>query len=162
MYHRGKMVDCSSVRVVGAIWPGILSKHSMKYKLWEQNTDKKENKIFRIYYRNSDGIMCKVIYEKGLPNIWGNAQIFSPYMRRSLVIYDFAPVSSKFPNIWGNFYFLFLSVNAESCTVRRKQWHFYTQSYKFLGSWNFYGCLLPIIWNLLGPYRAPPPPSVNG
>jgi hypothetical protein len=32
---------------------------------------------------NSDGIGCKVIYEEGLPNIWGNAQQFSPYMRRS-------------------------------------------------------------------------------
>jgi hypothetical protein len=27
------------------------------------------------------------------------AQIFSPYMRRSLVIYDFAPDPSEFPNI---------------------------------------------------------------
>ncbi len=35
--------------------------------------------------------------------------IFSPYMIRSLVIYDFAPESdpSEFPNIWGKFYFLF-------------------------------------------------------
>ncbi len=38
-------------------------------------------------------------YEEGFPNIRGNAQIFSPYMRRSLVIYDFAPDPSEFPNI---------------------------------------------------------------
>ncbi len=29
------------------------------------------------------------------------------YMRKSLVIYDFAPDPSEFPNIWGKFYFLF-------------------------------------------------------
>ncbi len=32
---------------------------------------------------------CLVIYEEGLPNIWGNVQIFS-HMRRPLVIYNFA------------------------------------------------------------------------
>ncbi len=31
--------------------------------------------------------------------IYEEAQIFSPYMRRSLVIYDFAPDHSEFPNI---------------------------------------------------------------
>ncbi len=45
------------------------------------------------------------IYEEGLPTIWGNAQIFSPYMRMSLVIYDFAPDPSEFPNIWGNLFY---------------------------------------------------------
>ncbi len=35
--------------------------------------------------------------EDELPNMRGNAQIFSPYMRRSLVIYDFAPDPSEFP-----------------------------------------------------------------
>jgi hypothetical protein len=41
---------------------------------------------------NSDRIGCKVTYEEGLPNIWGNAQIFphGPFMRRPLDIYDFA------------------------------------------------------------------------
>ncbi len=43
---------------------------------------------------NSDGSGCKVIYEKGLPNILGNVQIFSHI----------------FPYIWGKFYFIFLSV----------------------------------------------------
>ncbi len=35
---------------------------------------------------------------------------FLPNMRRSLVIYDFAPNPSEFPNTWGKFYFLFISV----------------------------------------------------
>ncbi len=70
-------------------------------------TDKKENKIFLIY-RKFRSIGCKVIYEEGLPNnIRGNALIFSPYMRRLLVISDFAPAPSEFPNIWGKFSFLF-------------------------------------------------------
>ncbi len=42
----------------------------------------------------------KVIYEEGLPNMLGNAQIFPPYMRRSLVTYDFAPDPSEFPNTY--------------------------------------------------------------
>ncbi len=60
-------------------------------------------------FRWEDGIGCKVIYEEGLPNIWGNAHILSPYMRRSLVIY---PDPSEFPNIWGTFYSPFLSVSS--------------------------------------------------
>ncbi len=42
-------------------------------------TDKKENKIFLVYEEiqmGSDAVM----YEKGLPNICGNAQIF-PHIR---------------------------------------------------------------------------------
>ncbi len=36
-----------------------------------------KNKIkFTSYIRNSEWSSCKVIYEEGLPNIWGNAQIF--------------------------------------------------------------------------------------
>ncbi len=35
-------------------------------------------------------------------------------MRRSLVIYDFAPDPSEFPNMWGKFYFLFYQ-----CTYRQ-------------------------------------------
>jgi hypothetical protein len=44
-----------------------------------------------------------------LIHIWGNSQIFSPHIWRSLVIYDFAPDPSEFPNIWGKS-FAFLSV----------------------------------------------------
>jgi hypothetical protein len=39
-------------------------------------TDKKEKKIFLIYKKNSEWSSCKLIYEEGLPNILGNAQIF--------------------------------------------------------------------------------------
>ncbi len=49
----------------------------------------------------------KVINEEGLSNIWGNAQIFSLYMRRPLGIYYFASDPSEYPNIWGKFSFLF-------------------------------------------------------
>jgi hypothetical protein len=50
-------------------------------------------------------------YEEGLPNIGGNAQILSPYMRRSLVIYEFAPTPSEFPNTYmRKIFFSFLSV----------------------------------------------------
>jgi hypothetical protein len=55
---------------------------------------------------------CAKICEEGLPNIGGNAQIFSPYMRRSLVIYDFAPDPSEFPNIWEHFLFFFIIVGS--------------------------------------------------
>jgi hypothetical protein len=64
-----------------------------------QYTDKKETQNFPHILGNSDGIGCKGIYEKGLPNIRGNSQIFSPYMRRPLAIYGFAPDPSEFPNI---------------------------------------------------------------
>ncbi len=46
------------------------------------------------------------MYAEGHTNLWGNALIFSPYMRRS-----FAPDPSEFPNIWGKFYFIFISVS---------------------------------------------------
>ncbi len=42
--------------------------------------------------------------QEGLPK---NAKILSPYMRRSLVIYDFAPDPSEFPDKGEKFYFLF-------------------------------------------------------
>jgi hypothetical protein len=41
-----------------------------------QYTDKKERKKFPHIQGNSEWSSCKVIYEEGLPNIWGNAQIF--------------------------------------------------------------------------------------
>ena len=37
---------------------------------------KKRTKFSHIW-GDSDGIGCKVIYEEGPPNIWGNAQIFN-------------------------------------------------------------------------------------
>jgi hypothetical protein len=40
-------------------------------------TDKKENQIFLIYKELQSGAVANsYIYEEGLPNIWGNAQIF--------------------------------------------------------------------------------------
>jgi hypothetical protein len=42
-------------------------------------TDKKENKIFLIYIRNSEGIGCEVIYEEGLPDILEMRKYFSKY-----------------------------------------------------------------------------------
>ncbi len=44
-------------------------------------TAKKRKLNFPHIQGNSDGIRCKVKYEEGLPNIRGNAQIFSPYVR---------------------------------------------------------------------------------
>jgi hypothetical protein len=61
-------------------------------------TDKKQNKIFLIHREIQMGSGAKS-YEEGLPSICGNAQIFSPYMRRSLVIFDSEPDPSEFPNI---------------------------------------------------------------
>jgi len=43
---------------------------------------------------NSPGTECKVIYEKGIPNIWGKSRIFNMRMRKPLVIllkYNLAP-----------------------------------------------------------------------
>ncbi len=50
--------------------------------------------------------------------IWGNAQIFSPNIRRSLVIYDFAPDPSEFPKLWRKFSFLFYQ-----CGPLAQLWH---------------------------------------
>jgi hypothetical protein len=58
------------------------------------------------------------IYEEGLSNIWAN---FSPYMRRPLVIYDFAPDPSSFPYIWGKFSFLFYQCMETENTVESKK-----------------------------------------
>ncbi len=78
----------------------------------------RKNKIkLSSFIRNSDGSGCKIIYEEGLPNRWGNANIES-YMRRPLVIYDFATAP-----LWISFYmrkilFSFLSVFKTSIFFR--------------------------------------------
>ncbi len=69
-------------------------------------TDNKSNQIFSIYKEIQSGSSCKVIYEEGLPNIWGNAQIFphiwgGRYSYMTLQLLHF-----EFPYIWGKFYFL--------------------------------------------------------
>ncbi len=60
---------------------------------------------------NSDGSGCKVIYEEGLPNIWGN---ISPYMRRPLVIYGFKTspfwISWYMRKIWFSFLSVYVSL----------------------------------------------------
>ncbi len=58
-----------------------------------------------------DRVQNHIQYEEGLPNyISGNVQICSPYIRRSLVIYVFAPDSSKFPKYEENYIFFFIRV----------------------------------------------------
>jgi hypothetical protein len=52
------------------------------------HTDKKENQIFLIYKEIQSGAVAKSYMRKGL-HMRKCANI-SPYMRRSLVIYDFA------------------------------------------------------------------------
>jgi hypothetical protein len=59
----------------------------------------------------------KVIYEEGLPNLWGNAQIFnhrwggrSSYMTLQLI-------PSEFPYIWINLIFFFISAPATRATT---------------------------------------------
>jgi len=66
-------------------------------------TDKKEKKIFLIYKEIQSGAVAKSFMRKGFlifPNI-------SQYMRRPLVIYDFATAPLWIPYIWGQFYFIF-------------------------------------------------------
>jgi hypothetical protein len=47
-------------------------------------------------------------------HIWGKAQIFTPYMRRSLFIYGFGPDPSEFPNTYEeNCIFFFINVGSE-------------------------------------------------
>ncbi len=75
-------------------------------------TDKKLNKIFLICKGNSDGSGCKVIYEEGLPNIWGKAQIFSHIWGGRWSYMNLQALPSGFPYIWVNFCFLFISVEA--------------------------------------------------
>ncbi len=53
-------------------------------------TDKKENKIFLIYKEIQMGSGAKSYIRKSFL-IYEEKRKFSPYMRRPLVIYDFAP-----------------------------------------------------------------------
>jgi hypothetical protein len=55
-------------------------------------TDKKENKIFLIYKEIQIGSGAQLYMRKGfLIQYMRKCAHFSPFMRRSLVIYDFAP-----------------------------------------------------------------------
>jgi hypothetical protein len=53
------------------------------------HTDKKENQIFLIYEEIKSGAVAKSYMWKGFL-IYEEMQNVSPYMRRPLVIYDFA------------------------------------------------------------------------
>ncbi len=72
-------------------------------------TDKKRERNFPRILGNLDGIVCKSMYEEGLPNMYKRkcADIIKPHMRRPLVVYDFHPIPSVFPYIWGKLDFLF-------------------------------------------------------
>jgi hypothetical protein len=50
---------------------------------------------------------CKVIYEEGLPYIWGNAQIFSHIWGGLWSYMTVQPLSSGSPYLWGKFCFIF-------------------------------------------------------
>jgi hypothetical protein len=55
------------------------------------NTDKKLNKIFLIYKEIQSGAVAMSYMRKGLLILYmRKCTIISPYMRRLLVIYDFA------------------------------------------------------------------------
>ncbi len=79
--------------------------HNLNVKKKLLYTDKKETK-FSLYigkFRWDRG--SKSYMRKGSWYMRKCTNMFT--MRRSLVIYDFAPDPSEFPNIWGKFYFLF-------------------------------------------------------
>jgi hypothetical protein len=75
-----------------------------------------------IYKENKMGSGAKSYMRKGfLIYVWGNAQIFSPYLRRSLVIYDFAPNPSEFSYIQYEENFIFFFISALCRTVGPSQ-----------------------------------------
>jgi hypothetical protein len=53
-------------------------------------TDKKENKIFLLYREIQSGAVAKSNMRKGFLIYEEMRKYFSPYMRRPLIIYDFA------------------------------------------------------------------------
>jgi hypothetical protein len=63
----------------------------LKNKIMVKNwcTDKKENKIFLIYKEIQSGAVAKSYMRKGFL-IYEEMRKYSSYMRRPLVIYDFA------------------------------------------------------------------------
>ncbi len=71
---------------------------------------KKKIKFSLIYKEIQSGAVANSYMRKGLPSIWGNAQIFPHivYIRRPLVIYDFATspfwISLYMRKIWFSFF----------------------------------------------------------
>jgi hypothetical protein len=72
-----------------------------------QYTDTKENKNVLLCKEIQMGSDGKSYVRKGFLIYEEMPKYFLLFMRRSLVIYDFAPDPSEFPNIWGKFYFIF-------------------------------------------------------
>jgi hypothetical protein len=64
--------------------------------------DKKENQFFPHYKEIQSGAVAKSYMRKGFPiyEEWGN---ISPYMRRPLVIYDFATAPFRINLYMGKF-----------------------------------------------------------
>ncbi len=79
----------------------ICTSHIRGYQL---TLIKEKTKFSSYIYKEiqmGSGAKSYSIWRRASYNIWGNAKIFSPYMRRSLVIYDFAHDPSEFPNTVG-------------------------------------------------------------
>ncbi len=95
------------------VW--LLFDHTVS-SVYNLYTDKKWSKIFLLYIGNSDRIGCKVIYEEGLPNIWGNTQIFTIYEEAFSHIYSMRKIFFFFIRVpcftpFGNVRFLDSSLN---------------------------------------------------
>ncbi len=91
-------------------WCGIC------FFIWVIYTDTKENQIFLIIKEIQSGAVAKSYMRKGfLILCMKKCANISPYIRRPLVIYDFAPDRAEFPNIWGKLDFLFISVLSDVC-----------------------------------------------
>ena len=73
---------------------------------------KKKNNFFPIYKEIKSGAVAKSYMRKGFP-IYEEMRKFLPYMRRPLIIYDFAPDPSECSYIFEeNFIFFFISETA--------------------------------------------------
>jgi hypothetical protein len=73
--------------------------HCKNWSLLLYVTRKKENKIFLIYKKKIQMASGAKSYMRKGFLIYEEMHNISPYMRRALVIYDFAPDPSEFPNI---------------------------------------------------------------
>ncbi len=65
------------------------------------------------------GAVAKSYYEEGLPNIWGNAQIFSHIWGSSSLNMTLQLLPSGFPYIWRKFGFLFFQGSHTVCTATK-------------------------------------------
>ncbi len=73
-------------------------------------TDKKENQFFS-NIRKFRVEQLQSLYEEGLPDIWGNAQIFHPIWGGRYLYTTLQLLHYEFPYIWGKFDFLFYECN---------------------------------------------------